>query len=65
MNWKKERLKNFKLYAITDLKEEDPIILTKIRAALRGGVDIVQLRSKSLSDQVLFKLGTEDRKSVV
>ncbi len=62
MNWKKERLKNFKLYAITDLKEKDPIILAKIRAALRGGVDIVQLRSKSLSDRALFELGKEIRK---
>ncbi len=62
MNWKKELLKNFKLYAITDLKAEDPEILNKIREALRGGVDVIQLRSKSLSDQLLLKLGKEIRK---
>ena len=46
MNWKKERLSNFRLYAITDLKAEDPNILLNITAALKGGVDIIQLRSK-------------------
>ncbi len=62
MSWKKECLKDFKLYAVTDLKEEDPEIFAKIKGALRGGVDIVQLRSKSLSDLELLKLGKEIRK---
>ena len=61
MNWKKECLKNFKLYAITDLKAENPQILEQIKGALRGGVDMVQLRSKTLSDHALFKLGEKMR----
>ena len=61
MNWKKERLKNFKLYAITDLKEEDPEILAKITGALHGGVDIIQLRSKTLPDKILLSLGKKIR----
>lgn len=61
MNWKKECLKNFSLYAITDLKTEDPEILKTIERALRGGVDIIQLRSKVLSDHALFELGKKIR----
>ena len=61
MNWKKERLNNFSLYAITDLKDEDPAILSKITKALRGGVDVIQLRSKSLSDGALFRIGKKIR----
>ena len=61
MNWKKECLKNFSLYAITDLKTEDPEMLKTIECALRGGVDMVQLRSKALSDRTLFELGKKIR----
>ena len=61
MNWKKECLKNFSLYAITDLKTEDPEMLKTIECALRGGVDMVQLRSKVLSDRTLFELGKKIR----
>ena len=61
MNSKKRRLSNFKLYAITDLQAEDPQILKRIEGALRGGVDIVQLRSRHLSDRALFDLGKRIR----
>lgn len=57
MDWKKKCLKEFKLYAITDLKREDPEIIRKIEAALAGGVDVIQLRSKHLSDRSLIDLG--------
>ena len=56
MNSKKKLLKNFKLYAITDLKSEDPAIAKKIEAALRGGADIIQLRSKTLLDGSFLRL---------
>ena len=62
MNWKKECLRNFKLYAITDLKEEDPRVVSQITGALRGGVDIIQLRSKTLSDRTLLVLGKKIRR---
>jgi thiamine-phosphate pyrophosphorylase len=62
MNWKRELLKNFKLYAITDLTTGDSDILAKIRGALRGGADVIQLRSKSLSDQSLLRIGLKIRK---
>lgn len=62
MNWKKSLFKNFKLYAITDLREEDPEIFAKVEAAYRGGADIVQLRSKTLRDGALYRIGVRFRK---
>ena len=62
MNWKKQAFKNFKLYAVTDLRSDDPEILKKVEAAYRGGVDIVQMRSKTLSDAALYRIGTRWRK---
>lgn len=61
MNWKEECLKKFRLYAITDLKGQNPKILDQIEGALRGGVDIVQLRSKVLSDRASLELGKKIR----
>ena len=57
MNWKKNCLKNFKLYAITDIECEDARILKKIEQAFLGGVDIIQLRSKTLLAASLIRLG--------
>jgi thiamine-phosphate pyrophosphorylase len=45
------------LIAVTDLRSEDPAILGNIEAAYRGGADIVQLRSKNLSDRSLYEIG--------
>ncbi|MBI4971875.1 MAG: thiamine phosphate synthase [Candidatus Omnitrophica bacterium] len=56
MNSKKKLLKNFRLYAITDLKSEDSSITKKVDAALRGGVDIIQLRSKTLLDAPFLRI---------
>jgi len=62
MNWKRESLRNFKLYAITDLKAEDPSLLDRLTQALKGGVDIVQLRSKTMSDASLMAIGQKIRR---
>lgn len=62
MNWKRTAFENFKLYAITNLVDEDPVIFRKVEAAYRGGVDIVQLRSKTLTDGALFRVGLKFRK---
>ena len=62
MNWKKSLFANFKLYAVTDLPAFDPQIFKKVEAAYRGGADIVQLRSKSLTDTELYRVGTRFRK---
>lgn len=62
MNWKKTVFKNFKLYAVTDIRAGDPEVLQKVEAAYRGGADIVQLRSKALSDAALYRLGIQWRK---
>ncbi len=61
MSWKSNIFQNFKLYAITDLKSEDPDILSRVEKACRGGADIIQLRSKNLPDAALFRLGTSIR----
>ncbi len=57
MTWKSKLLKNFKLYAVTDLKEKDPSFLKKAEAALSGGVDVLQLRSKVLKDGDFLRIG--------
>ncbi len=62
MGWKESVFRNFRLYAVTDIRTEGPEILRSIEAAYRGGVDIVQLRSKMLHDAALIKLGISIRK---
>lgn len=59
MTWKKESLKNFRLYAVTDIRENDSEdeLLEKIDAACRGGADIVQLRAKKMNDSQILALG--------
>jgi thiamine-phosphate pyrophosphorylase len=61
MDSKRKSLKEFKLYAITELTQDGPAVIHTIREALRGGVDIIQLRSKSLSDYSLVRLGRKIR----
>ncbi len=62
MSWKKRVFEKFRLYAITDLRDEDPGIFKKVEAAYRGGADIVQLRSKMLPDAVLCRIGLRIRR---
>ncbi len=50
------------LYAVTNLKIKDDSIIEKIDSAYRGGVDIVQLRSKVLTDSELIRLGLKIKK---
>ncbi len=59
MNWKKSVFENFKLYAITDIASPHEKIIQKVRQAYRGGADIIQLRSKKLSDCELLKIGSQ------
>ena len=63
MTWKKEFLKKFRLYAVTDIRLEDPlkVLQDKIDAAYRGGVDIVQLRAKQLTDVQVLLMGRKIR----
>lgn len=62
MDWKKKVFSGFHLYAVTDIKAEDSEAIERVEAAYRGGVDIVQLRSKVLSDAALIRLGLVIRK---
>ncbi|MBI4387939.1 MAG: thiamine phosphate synthase [Candidatus Omnitrophica bacterium] len=62
MNWKRRLLQNFKLYAITDLRTYDLRLSRVIEQVVQGGVDVVQLRSKTLSDREFLKIGYEIRK---
>jgi len=57
MSWRKELLKNFNLYAVTHLTAWDDTLPEKVEQALRAGVDVIQLRSKQLSDLELLKIG--------
>lgn len=57
MSWKNEVFKNFKLYAVTDIQNDSAGILEKIDQAYRGGADIIQLRSKKLSDNEFVRFG--------
>lgn len=54
MTWKKQALKNFRLYGVTDLKTADELFFHKVREAIRGGTDIIQLRSKTMADGELL-----------
>jgi len=58
---KNELLKNCKPYAITDLKVSTDDVTEKVVLALEGGVDIIQLRSKSFSDDDLLPIGKKIR----
>lgn len=62
MDWRDRVFKNFRLYAVTDLKKSDPSFLKKAEAAYRGGADIIQLRSKSLSHSEKLAAGKALRK---
>ena len=62
MDSKKKYLKKSRLYAVTDLKDDGPEILIKIEQALKGGVDIVQLRAKTLSTVSFLRIGKKIRK---
>ncbi len=62
MDGKEKSFRDFSLYAVTDLRAEDGEILEKIEQAYRGGADVVQLRTKILSDASLIRLGTKVRK---
>jgi thiamine-phosphate pyrophosphorylase len=62
MSLKRKPFRNFSLTAITDLKAEEPESLARIEASLRGGVDLIQLRSKHLSDSILYRLGVQIKK---
>ncbi len=55
-------MENFKLYAVTDYKRASDFSASQIENALKGGVDVIQLRSKQLSDADLFKIGKAIRR---
>ncbi len=57
MTWKKEAFKNFKLYAVTNLTGPEAGVARKVQRAYLGGADIVQLRSKNVSDRSLLQIG--------
>ena len=65
MRWQDFVFRDFRLYAVTDVRREDSRILDKIEAAYRGGADIVQLRSKVLTDGELYRLGLSVKKIAV
>ena len=62
MNWKKQVFDSFRFYGVTDIAEDSRDILKKIDKAYAGGADIIQLRSKTLSDAALYRLGLAIRK---
>ncbi|MFH1692372.1 MAG: thiamine phosphate synthase [Candidatus Omnitrophota bacterium] len=58
MNWKKQQLKNSRLYLILDNPTCGFKNLSKILTkAIKGGVDIVQLRDKTSSAKTLLQAG--------
>ncbi len=57
MRWQDRVFNDFKLYAVTDLTQVKPSILSVIETVYRNGTDIVQLRSKTLSMRDKVALG--------
>ncbi|HNX68487.1 MAG TPA: thiamine phosphate synthase [Candidatus Omnitrophota bacterium] len=62
MGWQENVFRSFSLYAVTDLAEERGDLFRKVEQAFRGGTDIVQLRSKVLTDAVMLRAGLRIRK---
>ncbi|OQA56361.1 MAG: Thiamine-phosphate synthase [Candidatus Omnitrophica bacterium ADurb.Bin277] len=63
MEWRERVFQNFKLYAVTDLCDiSAESVLRKAEDAFRGGVDIVQLRSKQLTDFRFLQIGQKIKK---
>lgn len=59
---KKFQTSDLKLYVITDVMQNDDVVIEKISKAIEGGVTIVQLRAKNFAkDRVIF-LGNKLRK---
>ena len=46
---------------MTDIKTENAGVLEQVEAACRGGADLIQLRSKTLTDSELCRLGLKMR----
>lgn len=57
VKWQERVFKAFTLYAVTNLTMESTESVGKIESAYRGGADIVQLRSKVLTDAALLRIG--------
>lgn len=62
MDWREKVFKDFRLYGVTDLKTEAPDTLRRIERVYQGGADIIQLRSKALSDAALLRLALQIRR---
>ncbi len=62
MGWQDKAFRDFRLYGVTDLKFADAEAFGKIEKAYRGGTDIIQLRSKVLSDAAVLRLGSKVKK---
>jgi thiamine-phosphate pyrophosphorylase len=63
MSWSKKRLKQSKLYLILDAQVLSyKELLSQLKAGVRGGVDIVQLRSKNGSARDILDFCKEARK---
>ena len=58
----KDVFENFRLYAVMNLDSDDTSILKTVDRVYAGGADIVQLRSKCLSDRLVYALGLKIRK---
>jgi len=61
MSGNRKSFKSFRIYAVSDLHQGSSGELRKIEAAYRGGADVVQLRSKTLPDAALIRLGLKIR----
>ena len=50
------------LYGVTNIKDDNsPVIVEKIKAAIDGGLDIVQLRAKGIPDATILLMGATIR----
>jgi len=62
MNSRKRLLKDQKLYLIVNLTHSQRPSIAKLRRLLNNGIDILQLRSKGVSDSLFLKYALELRK---
>lgn len=57
MSSKKKFFENFNLYAVTNIEGNSAEALSAIEKAYRGGAGVIQLRSQTLTDLEMLRLG--------
>lgn len=53
-----KKLDDLLLYAVTEQCQDEALFLKKIKDAINGGISVLQLREKNITDEAFFKLAS-------